>query len=199
MISISDDIIVGLKQGNESATLIVFSKYKYYAKGYYTGKYGMEFGLHHWEDVVQECFITLSKNAHKFRGTSKQELESFVRTMFRNSITRYMESFIKSASLIVDLSGTDNRDPLEGMPDICSGNLEEDVLNRLTVNSMFKEKVFPVLTKDEREMFRAIVSDKDMAPIAASFDISMDAARQRKCRLIKKIRDLLKAPETAIV
>ena len=198
MKSISDDIVVGLKQGNESAILIVFSAYKYYAKGYYTGKYGTEFGLHHWEDIVQECFIVLNKNARKFRGTSKEELESFIKTMFRNSVSRYMESFIKSASLIVDLSGMDN-DPIEAIPDICCGSLQEEVVSRLTFNEMFRDRIFPALTKDEREIFRAIVADKDMAPIAASFEISMDAARQRKCRLIKKIRALLKAPDTAII
>jgi len=162
MRSISNDIIVGLKQGNESATLIVFSKYKYYAKGYYTGKYGTEYGLHLWEDVVQECFIALSKNGHKFRGTSNQELESFIKTMFRNSISRYMESFIKSASLIVDLSGNGNSEKFETIPDTCNASLEEDVVNRLSVNSLFNEQIFPALTPDERELFHAIVSDKDM-------------------------------------
>ena len=73
MKSISDDIIVGLKQGNESAILIVFSAYKYYAKGYYTGKYGTKFGLHHWEDIVQECFIALKKHLYSENAENKPD------------------------------------------------------------------------------------------------------------------------------
>lgn len=197
---VNKNTILDLKQGKESAILDVFSNYKKYAKGYYTSRYAAKYGFHNWEDAVQECYITFSRNAHKFRGTSAEELESFTKTVFRNSISRYMESFIRSASIIVDLSNADDSfSIIDNIQDPTQTNFDAEVVNKVMVTSLFNEKVFPHLTESERELFRTVVSENDIAVIAAAFNISMDAARQRKCRLIKKIKSLLENSKDNLV
>jgi DNA-directed RNA polymerase specialized sigma24 family protein len=192
------DIIAGLKLQNPAAREKLFSNYSCFAERYYLKRYGASFGNLHLDDALQECLKAAVNHAHKFGGSYPQQLDSFAKRMFARVIDCYMRRFIALAARTADLNFYDEAFPLETIADPAFSDTEENIVLKLTFDQVMEKHIAPALTPEELHLFNRLHRDEDLHHYGRACGISREAVRQRKSRLLKKVRTLFDEHEVRL-
>lgn len=198
LITTKPDIIAGLKLQNPAACEKLFSNYRCFAERYYLKRYGASFGNLHLDDALQECLKASVNHAHKFGGSYPQQLDAFAKRMFARAIDCYMRRFVALAARTADLNSRGEAFPLETIADPAFTDTENNIVLKLTFDQVVEKHIAPALTPEELRLFNRLHRDEDLLLYGRACGISRDAVRQRKSRLLKKVRTLFDEQEMGL-
>lgn len=150
-------------------------------------------GLSHADsaDVMQEVFASLARNLKRFRQREGSSFRAWLWVMTRNHLVNY---FRRRSKIVPAVGGTDAWQKLaahaESLPDDPSEFTEAEPLNALHHRGL--EMVKAEFEKRSWAIFQRVVMDEvSTTEVAAEFQITANAVRQTKSRILRRLRQVL--------
>lgn len=150
-------------------------------------------------DVLQEVFSSLSRNVERFEQRANGSFRGWLWVMTRNQLANY---FRRRSKNVQAAGGTDAWQKLaahaESLPDDPSEFTEAQQMNALhhrgleIVKSEFEKRSWAIFE-------RVVIDDVATTDVADEFDITTNAVRQTKSRILRRLRQVLGEPGTGTV
>lgn len=150
-------------------------------------------GLSHADsaDVMQDVFASLARNLERFEHRKGSSFRAWLWVMTRNQLVDYFRRRSKNVQAV---GGTDAWQKLaahaESLPDDPSEFTEAEPLNALhhrgleIVKAEFEERSWAIFQ-------RVIMDEVPTTQVASEFDITANAVRQTKSRILRRLRQVL--------